>query len=120
MNGGKLVQNCRSHAIGRTHEITNGSLAYQITSTHHQMQYPFDLETKDYTMLYWAGNLSGGALEGDGIDPEKVLSRGEPEIVLYHREGHPKCLAIQGHPEMMSQDAPVVEMLNDLIKQYVH
>lgn len=120
MNGGKLVQNCRNHAIGRTHEITNGSLAYQITSTHHQMQYPFNLDKADYTMLYWAGNLSGGVLEGDGIDPNEVMNHGEPEIVLYHRKGKAKCLAVQGHPEMMSSEAPVVEMINELIKKYAH
>ena len=119
MNGGKLVQNCRNHAIGRTHEITNGSLAYQITSTHHQMQYPFNLNKADYTMLYWAGNLSGGVLEGDGIDPNEVMNHGEPEIVLYHRKGKAKRLAVQGHPEMMDQDDPFVKMVNEKIREYV-
>ena len=43
----------------------------------------------------------------------------EPEIVLYHKEGLPKCLAIQGHPEIMRSEAPVIEMLNKLLNIYV-
>ena len=45
------------------------------------------------------------------------MSNGEPEIVLYHKESKPKCLAIQGHPEYMRPNAPVVEMLNILINE---
>jgi gamma-glutamyl-gamma-aminobutyrate hydrolase PuuD len=115
MNGGKLIQNCRNHAIGSTHAITNGNFIYQITSTHHQMQYPFDLPKENYDILYWAENLSYGQLEGDKIVPEVVERFGEPEIVLYHLKDKPKCLAVQGHPEMIP-DSPVAKMINDLIK----
>ena len=44
-----------------------------------------------------------------------VFEKGEPEIVLYHRPGKPKCLAIQGHPEMIP-GTPVTKMLNKLIQ----
>jgi gamma-glutamyl-gamma-aminobutyrate hydrolase PuuD len=114
MNGGKLVQNCNHHALAGVHNIINvDNEIYKITSTHHQMQYPFDLDPKDYDILYWAQKLAT-KYEGDGIDATKIVK--EPEIVLYHKENKPKCLAIQGHPEMMPHTV-LHDMLNDLILQ---
>lgn len=111
MNGGILVQNCLNHAIYDTHCITNDELEVQITSTHHQMQYPFNLSEKDYDILYWASPRLSPYYEGDGIKEVPV----EPEIVYYHKKDLPKCLAIQGHPEMMRKEAPVINILNEII-----
>lgn len=118
LNGGLLVQNCNNHAIGYTHGITDGSMAYQITSTHHQMQYPYNLSQKDYDLLYIAINRRSSNYEGDGIDKNIIYNLGEPEIVLYHKEGLPKCLAVQGHPEMIP-NSPVAKMISKLIKDLV-
>lgn len=115
MNGGKLIQNCSNHAIYDTHIIVNSdNMAYDITSTHHQMQYPYNLDYSDYTILYYSPRRSC-CYEGSGIDPEIVYDHEEPEIVKYHKKGNPICLAIQGHPEYMRKEAPVVIMLNELI-----
>ena len=119
MNGGILVQHCIGHAIGRTHVITNGEEKYHITSTHHQMQYPFVLDSKDYDMLFWSSGVLFSPPEGDGIDPRLVISKGDPEIVLYHKEGLPKCLAVQGHPEMIP-NSPVAKMISNLINKLVN
>ena len=116
MNGGKLVQNVSNHAMFGTHEIfgiTRGD-KWEITSTHHQMQYPFNLEDSQYEILYFASRRSF-YYEGDNINEPPV----EPEIVLYKVEGKPKCLAIQGHPEIMRPEATTLEMLNQLIDKYV-
>ena len=118
VNGGLLVQDVHNHGLWGTHEITNGNEEYQITSTHHQMQYPYNLNKKDYDVLFWADGLSDGYYEGDKINPKLIIENGEPEIVLYHRENKPKCLAIQGHPEMMKYGV-LHAMLNELIKKYV-
>lgn len=118
MNGGKLVQNVCNHATGFTHGISDGRKIYQITSTHHQMQYPFNLEQKDYDLLFTSYGTESNFYEGDGIDPY-VLPGKEPEIVLYHKENLPKCLAVQGHPEMMP-DSPVAKMINNLVKDLVN
>lgn len=116
MNGGKLVQDCENHALWGTHGITNGEIEYEITSTHHQMQYPYNLNGLDYDVLFKSSELrSYSVYEGENINPNTIRENGEPEIVLYHKEGMPKCLAIQGHPEMMRHEAPVIEMLNNLI-----
>ena len=115
MNGGKLVQNVSNHGVYGTHSIMGfNNMIYEITSTHHQMQYPFNLNPKDYDLLYIADGRSL-KYEGSGINRTELVINGEPEIVLYHKENMPKCLAIQGHPEYMRKDAPVVKMLNTLI-----
>jgi gamma-glutamyl-gamma-aminobutyrate hydrolase PuuD len=119
MNGGLLVQNVNRHAIGSTHAITDGKKMFQITSTHHQMQYPFNLKRRsDYDILYTAAGIHSNIYEGDKID-ENVVWGNDPEIVLYHVKNKPKCLAVQGHPEMIPE-SPVAEMINDLIQNLVN
>lgn len=115
LNGGKLIQNCNNHATYGTHPIISKTTGerYEITSTHHQMQYPFKLNSSCYKILYYASRRSE-FYEGDGIDEPSC----EPEVVIYTFPNKPKCLAIQGHPEMMRLEAPVIEMLNDLICNY--
>lgn len=118
MNGGILVQHCYGHAIGETHSIDNGEVMYEITSTHHQMQYPFDLPSKDYDLLYTSTERRGDEYYGDGVDDDRIRMHGEPEIVLYHKEGLPKCLAVQGHPEMIP-NSPVAKMISNLVKDLI-
>lgn len=112
MNGGLLIQNVEGHAMFSTHTIVSLETGdrYEITSTHHQMQYPYNLSKGDYRLLYIANGLSP-YYEGDQIEYVPY----EAEIVLYQKSGKPKCLAIQGHPEYMRPEAPVIEMLNDLV-----
>lgn len=117
LNGGLLVQDVNNHALWGTHKITNGVNTYNITSTHHQMQYPYNLDENDYDVLYWANNLSKNYYCGEKINSELIIHKGEPEIVIYHKKGLPKCLAIQGHPEMMTR-SNLHGMLNELIKRY--
>lgn len=118
MNGGLLVQHSSGHALGCTHEITDGERVYQMTSTHHQMQYPFDLNPEDYDILYTSGHQLSDFYEGAGIDYDKICHN-EPEIVIYHKKGLPKCLAVQGHPEMIPHSL-TSEMVNNLIKKLVN
>ena len=117
MNGGLLVQNVNNHAIGSTHGITDGCKVYEITSTHHQMMYPFNLES-GYNILFTSYGNSSGIYEGDKIDSNVIFNR-EPEIVLYTRKDLPKCLAVQGHPEMIP-DSQVAKMINNLINDLVN
>lgn len=118
MNGGILVQHCWNHAIGYTHEISDGDTLYQITSTHHQMQYPYNLNGVDYDVLFTTEQRRSHEYVGEKIDQDTIIKNGEPEIVLYHKEGFPKCLAVQGHPEMIP-DSPVAKMISDLVKRLV-
>lgn len=117
LNGGKLVQHVTGHGLYHTHPIynTETGTCYEITSTHHQMQYPYNMDSNNYTVLYTSANRLSKDYEGSLIDSHEIKLRGEPEIVLYHKENCPKCLAIQGHPEYMRKDSPTVKMLNNLI-----
>lgn len=119
MNGGLLVQNVHGHAIGRTHGITDGNVLYEITSTHHQMQYPYNLNKEDYEILFRASSCMSDCYEGDKIDSKLIIQNGEPEIVKYHKKGLPVCLAVQGHPEMIP-DSPVAKMISNLVKELVN
>ena len=114
-NGGILVQDCTGHAIYGTHEITNGEIVTSITSTHHQMQYPYTINKKYYNILYRALPERSHYYDGDSIRRPNE----EPEIVLYKVEGNPVSLAIQGHPEIMRKDAPVINILNELVSKCV-
>ena len=114
--GGILVQDCSGHCGCGRHKVTNGKTTFIVTSIHHQMQYPFNLDKKDYEVLYWSEGLSRH-YEGEGIDPEVIKKNGEPEVTIYHRPGMPTCFGVQGHPEMMEQDDPFVIMVNEKIKE---
>lgn len=110
LNGGKLIQNVSGHCSG-PHMITNGDTKFKIESIHHQMMYPFDMPKSDYDILFWASKKHSSIYEGDNIDTPPC----EPEVVLYHKEGLPVCLAIQGHPEMMHK-CEAHEVLNNILK----
>lgn len=117
-NGGKLIQNVTNHAIRSTHSIfeSSSNKLYEITSTHHQMQYPFNLNSNDYTTLFYTTDTYSTIYEGDGIDVPPY----EPEIVLYHKKNMPRCLAIQGHPEYMRKESPIIIRLNEIINNLLN
>lgn len=101
MSGGKLIQHVENHGIGGTHLITfdhlNTGAKLQITSTHHQMMYPFDLPKKEYILCAYATNhLSPIYLDGQNKNIEITEEFLEPEVVFYPSTN---SLGIQGHPE---------------------
>lgn len=110
LNGGKLIQDTTGHASG-PHMITNKEYKFKIESIHHQMMYPFDMDKKDYDLLYWSSRKLSKYYEGDQIQDPPC----EPEVILYHVKDRPVCLAIQGHPEMMNR-CTAHKVLNDIIK----
>lgn len=96
-DGGRLVQHVENHATGYVHEIefSDGS-ALPITSTHHQMMYPFDID--NYELIAWSKNRLSYRYEfGPGETYLEIPMNKEPEIVFYPDT---KCLAIQGHPSL--------------------
>ena len=116
MAGGKLVQHVNGH-LGN-HNIVGADGGYEITSTHHQMMYPFELDKEQFEMVYSSSEArSTTYLNGD--DEETELAKGfvESEIVKYPLT---KSLCIQGHPEMYGCPDDTVEMTLDLIEDHLN
>lgn len=119
LSDGSLIQHVTNHAITGTHKIhlINEDVDIDITSTHHQMMFPFWMKKDSYQILAKAKiDLSTTYLNGD--DEEKSIPSDfvEPEIVYYNKTN---CLCIQGHPEYMSKKSSAVKYINVLIREYL-
>lgn len=119
LSGGELIQHVTNHAIGGSHKIhlVNEDVDIDITSTHHQMMWPFCLNKEDYSILAKSTvDLSTTYLNGDDNERRLPSNFVEPEIVYYKRTN---CLCIQGHPEYMPKDSSAVRYINVLIREYL-
>lgn len=92
--GGKLIQHVTGHT--QSHPITTRrGNEYKMTSTHHQMCYPYDIN--GYKLLAWSTRYrSATYLDGNNKEIELPGNFLEPEIMYYPNTN---ALAIQGHPE---------------------
>lgn len=116
LSGGKLIQHveghCRDHSI-----ILNNKLRYNITSSHHQMIYPFDMNKKDYELLAYSEYFQSKTyLNGDNSEVELSNDFLEPEIVYYKNTN---TLCIQGHPEWNHCEKRTSNMCLNLIDKYL-
>ena len=119
LSGGGLIQHVSGHGISGTHKIhlINEKVDIDITSTHHQMMYPFYLDKSDYVILAKSkDNLSSTYLNGDDCEKNLPPDFVEPEIVYYKNTN---SLCIQGHPEYMPKDSSAVKYINVLIREYL-
>lgn len=106
MSGGKLIQHVEGHDLGHHYIDSNNELLLNymssksglyVTSTHHQMMYPYNLDKNSYQLIGWSKKfLSNIYLNGNDENIELPDYFLEPEIIYYKRH---KALAIQGHPE---------------------
>jgi gamma-glutamyl-gamma-aminobutyrate hydrolase PuuD len=116
MSGGSLVQHVSGH-IGE-HAIFLKDSVFNITSTHHQMMYPYTLNKKSWDLLAHSTKLrSDTYLNGDDKEIDIPNNFLEPEIVYYKNTN---ALAIQGHPEFPSCETETSNMCLDLIKTYLN
>ena len=116
LSGGKLIQHveghCRDHSM-----VLNNSLKYNITSSHHQMLYPFDLNEKDYELIAYSEYFQSNTyLNGDNEEIELSNNFLEPEIVYYKKTN---ALCIQGHPEWSHCEKRTSQMCLNLIDKYL-
>lgn len=119
LSGGQLIQHVTNHAIAGTHKIhlMNEDVDIDITSTHHQMIWPFYLNKKDYDILAKSTrDLSTTYLNGDNKQKRLPSDFVECEIVYYKKTN---CLCIQGHPEIMEKTSSAVKYVNVLIREYL-
>lgn len=104
MNGGKLVQHMQhpsEHSIiihEEIEDVIHKGAELFATSTHHQMQYPFNLPEENYRILASNPNKSKIHLGGNNEDMNPPC---DVEIAYYPKT---KSLAIQMHPEYLNND----------------
>ena len=118
LTGGILIQNVSGHE--NTHLITTiDGKTFASSSLHHQMMYPWGV---DHDLIAWTNYPKSHIYEGitdtelekwpkDKVN-EKLLI--EPEIVWFPTT---KCLALQGHPEMMQIDCLYNQYIKTLISE---
>lgn len=114
MNGGSLIQHVTNHGVQHAIHLPQENRNIYVTSTHHQMMYPFDLDEDYYQILGYSEERSEVYLNGNGESIELPQGFVEPEIVFYPET---ECLCIQGHPEHCAWGHPFAELTRKLIDQ---
>ena len=116
LSGGKLIQHVEGHCRDHSMVLNNG-LKYNITSSHHQMLYPFDLNEKDYELVAYSEYFQSNTYL-NGVNEEIELPKNflEPEIVYYKNTN---ALCIQGHPEWSHCEKRTSTMCLNLIDKYL-
>jgi len=116
-NGGKLIQHVEGHGRDHTIVIKGYEQPVSITSTHHQMVYPFNLKEENYELVAYSEFFrSNTYLNGKNEEINLHKEFLEPEIVFYPKS---KCLGIQGHPEYGSCNPNTKKICMKLIKKYL-
>ena len=116
MNGGKLIQHIGSHHLVNHMIQTDEREHIEVTSTHHQMMFPFNLPKRDYKIIATSverlSNMycRGGWLPRYTAEDVPV----EPEIVWYPMT---RTLCIQGHPEYMLVNEKFPQYCRNLIRE---
>ncbi len=125
MNGGKLIQHVENHnsnhnitfipSADKALDFTNSSVTIPVTSSHHQMMYPFNLDEDSYIIYgYSEYNRSPIYLNGANDNIKIPVSFVEPEVIYYPKT---KSLCIQGHPEWMDFEEKFVKATVHLTKK---
>lgn len=105
MAGGELVQHMQHPSPHYISTIDGQKL--QVTSSHHQAQYPWMMDKEDFKLIGWADDLSPIHENGNqkeigighgGLMPYKSVRDNLPEVeICYYKE--PRALCVQSHPE---------------------
>lgn len=121
LSGGQLIQHAEGHSHG-DHDMvctwkSAGNFEIEITSSHHQMMYPFNMEKSKYRILaYSKEKLSSVYLNGDNQQIAVQKDFCEPEIIVFKNT---KTLAIQGHPEWMGIGSKTIKDLRELVHTFL-
>lgn len=113
LSGGKLVQHCERH--GASHRImTHDGRKIMVTSTHHQMMYPWGVNHK---LIAWSDPARSYyyVMDDDNI-LATVPEYKEPEIVFFPDT---RALAIQGHPEYSNATQQFRQYTHELVKEFL-
>lgn len=109
MAGGSIIQDVTKHTnshrvIAKNEFGRNITSPELISSTHHQMQYPWDINRSQYEILAWSPGPYSSHYVHDGIHTPVDFAENrfivEPDVVFYKNIG---ALAMQYHPEWMPE-----------------
>lgn len=104
--GGFLIQDATGHTYGGHEVETSGGGVFNVSSLHHQMLYPFEV---DHELRAW----SKRPLSGHYLDVNTPIEMPlEPEYVYFPKQ---KGIAIQWHPEYMDVNCKA----NQYVKQQI-
>lgn len=92
-NNGRLIQD-QLNPNSKHMMITYDGKQLEVTSSHHQAQYPFNLPEDEYQVLGWTEGMLPFHHDGD---TKEMYPPQECEVVYYPKT---KCLGIQGHPRI--------------------
>lgn len=122
---GKLIQDVNNHGMDHKIEFNESISRWQgkkalilpMTSTHHQMMYPFNLDKTQYELIAWSeffrsNTYTNGNNEEIELDPKFL----ESEIVYYKNTN---SLCIQGHPEYGHCNNLTKEIIGRIINLYI-
>ena len=113
MSGGILIQDQQNPSFFHKIDTYDGK-QIEVTSTHHQAQYPWRLPQHKFKVLGWSKHASAYHHGGDGEELVDARIEGNKEVEIAYYP-HTKCLAIQSHPEMVFADYN----LKPRVKQYI-
>lgn len=100
LSGGKLIQHVDGHGGNHVVNAPKLGINYMVSSSHHQMMYPFDLPDKDYEIIAHSGfGLSNTYIGEDDKELWVDVKFVEPECVYFKKT---KALCFQNHPEWES------------------
>lgn len=117
MSGGKLIQHVNNHGINGTHKIKfNDGSEIDITSTHHQMMYPYNLDKDEFEIIAVSSEKRSNVYYKNDVEEYDMSDKEECEIVYYNESN---CLCIQGHPEMILDNKKTFDKINSLILNYL-
>lgn len=115
-NGGRLIQHVTNHTSSHDIETKEGHTIL-VTSTHHQMLYPFDINENNYEIIAWSKFFrSTTYLNGENKEINLHEDFVEPEIVYYKKYN---SLAVQGHPEFNTAGEDFQDYVLNLIDKHL-
>lgn len=114
--GGKLIQHVTGH-MDYHNIITHENEVIPVTSDHHQMMYPFDMDINQYKILARSEiNRSDKYLNGNNELMKIPMNFVEPEIVYYNEIN---ALTCQGHPEYSTANELFKQLFVKLINEKI-
>lgn len=109
--GGHLIQHVDGHTGGDHHVLTVDGQTFPVSSVHHQMLYPWNVE---HEMIAWSEAPRSTRYFDEDKDIGQVPC--EPEFVYFPQV---RGVAVQWHPEFMDDDVQATQYIRNFLQEKV-